>query len=355
MTPATTPAIHQHLQIAIERDASDLHIVPGYFPTIRVNEALYAIRTESPISKKDAEGLLLPILSDAQLKIYREHLQYDFSYEMNGHRFRANFYTVKGAPAATFRIISPAIRTISELMLPPIFYEFTKMRSGLILITGPTGEGKSTTLAAVINEINMNYAKHIITIEDPIEYVYPVAKSIVSQRELNSDTYSFADALKGALREDPDIVLIGEMRDLETTQAALTIAETGHLVLSTLHTSSTPEAINRILDIFPSHQQGMIRSQLSSTLRAVVAQRLVPSLTQGRIPAVEVLVNTAGVSNAIRESKIHLIDNMIETGEEQGMLLFEKYLTRLYQQGTISKETAYTYALRQSEITKFIK
>lgn len=344
------------LNVAIERNASDLHIIPGYFPTIRVNEELFAIRTTEPINKEASARLLVPVLNDTQAKLFQSNRQYDFSYEYNNRRFRANYYFTKNAPAATFRIISPVIRTITELVLPQIFYEFARMKSGLVLITGPTGEGKSTTLAAVINEINLNYSKHIITVEDPIEYVYPIAKSIVSQRELSSDTLSFADSLKAALREDPDVVLIGEMRDLETTQAALTIAETGHLVFSTLHTSSTPEAINRILDIFPSHQQGMVRSQLSTNLKAIVSQRLVPSIaTAGRTPAVEILINTPGIANAIREAKIHLIDNMIETGEEQGMLLFEKYLTRLYQQGQISKETAFSYALRPAEIAKFIK
>jgi twitching motility protein PilT len=350
-----TPILEEWLKIAIERDASDLHVIPGYYPTIRVNEMLYAVRTESTVTGEASMKILTEILNENQIKLFIEQRQYDFSYDMAGRRFRANYYFVKGSPAATFRIISPVIRTISELALPTIFYELAKLRSGLILITGPTGEGKTTTLAAMINEINQNEAKHIITIEDPIEYVYPLAKSIISQRELHSDTYSFSDALRGVLREDPDIVLIGEMRDLETTQAALTIAETGHLVLGTMHTSSTSEAINRILDIFPANQTGMVRSQLSSILRAVIAQRLIPSISaKGRTPAVEILINTPGVAAAIREGKTHLIDNMIVTGEEQGMLLFEKYLMRLYQQGQISKEAAYAYALRPSEISKFI-
>lgn len=340
----------------MERNASDLHILPGYYPTIRVNEALYAVRTSETTTRAGSEELLLPILTDVQKDIFKNKLQYDFSYEFENRRFRANYYMAKGSMAATFRIIPPVIRTITELMLPTIFYEFARMRSGLVLVTGPTGEGKSTTLAAMINEINQNQAKHIITIEDPIEYIYPAAKSIISQRELNTDTLSFADSLKGALREDPDVVLIGELRDLETMQAALTIAETGHLVFSTLHTSSTSEAINRILDIFPSSQQNMVRTQLAGILRGIIAQRLIPSISNnGRTPAVEILINTPGVAATIREGKIHLIDNQIETGEEQGMLLFEKYLLRLYQQGQISKESAISYAMRPAEILKFIK
>jgi twitching motility protein PilT len=349
-------SINELLKIAMERNASDLHLIPGYYPTIRVNEALYAVRTSETTTKESSIETLMPILTQAQQAIFQKDHQYDFSYEFENRRFRANYYMAKGGMAATFRIIPPVIRTITELMLPTIFYEFTRMRSGLVLVTGPTGEGKSTTLAAMINEININQAKHIVTIEDPIEYVYPAAKSIISQRELNSDTSSFSDALKGVLREDPDVVLIGEMRDLDTMQAALTIAETGHLVFSTLHTSSTSEAINRILDIFPQGQQNMVRTQLAGILRAIVAQRLIPSISNnGRTPAVEILINTPGVASTIREGKIHLIDNQIETGEEQGMLLFEKYLLRLYQQGQISKESAISYALRPAEIMKFIK
>jgi twitching motility protein PilT len=347
--------INQLLQIAVERDASDLHVIPGYFPTIRVNEELYAIRTEQPVTGETSQQLLFAILTPEQQALFVKERQYDFGHTSNGRRFRANYYYVRGAPAATFRIIPSIIRTVRELMLPPIFSSFARMRSGLILVTGPTGEGKTTTLASMINEINTNLAKHIITVEDPIEYIYPVAKSIISQRELNADTPSFGEALRGVLREDPDVVLVGEMRDLETTSAALTIAETGHLVLSTLHTSSTGEAINRIIDIFPSSQQNMVRTQLSTILKAVIAQRLLPSITgQGRVPAVEVLLNTKSVASAIREGKIHLIDNMLETGEEEGMLLFEKYLLRLYQQGQISKETAFSYAMRPQEIEKFI-
>jgi twitching motility protein PilT len=350
-------SIPELLQIAIDRNASDLHVIPGYFPTIRVNEELYAIRTEEPFSQQSAVEVIHAILTEQQRALVTQDRQYDFTFVASNRRFRTNIYFVRGGLAAVFRIIPDRIKTIAELSLPGIFTQFSKTRSGLILITGPTGEGKSTTLASMINEINMNQARHIITIEDPIEYIYPIAKSIVSQRELNSDTPSFGQALKGVLREDPDVVLVGEMRDLDTTQAALTIAETGHLVLSTLHTSSTAEAINRIIDIFPMNQQSMVRTQLAMILRAVVAQRLLPSsvTTGGRVPAVEILLNTKSVSSAIREGKLHLIDNMLETGEEEGMLLFEKYLYRLYQQGQITKQTAMSYAMRPKEIEKFIQ
>src|SRR3989338_6730857 len=257
--------------------------------------------------------------------------------------------------AEAFRVIVGQIPSIEQLNLPAAMHQFAKMNEGLVLLTGPTGEGKSTTIASILNEINLNLEKHIVTIEDPVEYIYQSAKSIISQRELHGDTHSWVKALRSVLREDPDVVLIGEMRDFDTIQAALTIAETGHLVFSTLHTSSTPEAINRIIDVFPAHQQNQIRSQLSSVLKAVVAQRLLPNLDQtGRLPAGEVLMNNPSVAATIRESKNFMIDNILETGEDQGMLLFEKYLSRLYKQNLITRETAFDYALRPSEIRKFI-
>jgi len=225
-----------------------------------------------------------------------------------------------------------------------------------VLLTGPTGEGKSTTIAAIIDEINNNSPRHIITIEDPIEFVYTPNQSIISQRELHSDTHSWSKALRSVLREDPDVVLIGEMRDHDTIQAALTIAETGHLVFSTLHTSSTPEAINRIVDVFPGAQQNQIRSQLASVLRSVIYQRLIPNIQKtGRVPALEILFNSSAVKSLIREAKAFMLDSILETGEEQEMILFEKYLSRLYKQNMISRESAFGYATRSKEIEKFIK
>jgi len=230
------------------------------------------------------------------------------------------------------------------------------MRQGLVLLTGPTGEGKSTTLASLVNEINQKYAKHIITIEDPIEYVYPKYKSIISQRELHQDTHSWTVALKSALREDPDVVLVGEMRDFETISLALTAAETGHLVFSTLHTNSAPESIDRIIDTFPPHQQNQIKNQLAVVLKMVITQRLIPKQNSlERIPAVEILLNNSAVSNSIREGKTFLIPNILETSEDEGSLLFEKNLLNLYRSGIISKETARSYAIRPKEIERFIK
>ena len=257
--------------------------------------------------------------------------------------------------AGSFRLIPSTIKTIQELNLPEVFNTFTKYKQGLILFTGPTGEGKSTSLASIINDFNTKESEHIITIEDPIEFVYPKSRSVVSQREIGQDTLSWTAALKSALREDPDIVLVGEMRDYETIASVLTVAETGHLVFSTLHTGSATEAITRIIDVFPSHQQNQIKSSLSNSLIAVVAQRLLPSSDgSSRIPAIEILLNGSSVSPLIRDGKVYQIDNVIETSEQSGMILFEKYLERLYSSGQITKETAYSYAIRKNIITHLI-
>ena len=256
----------------------------------------------------------------------------------------------------TVAIIQARISSLEELGLPALLHQCTDMRQGLVLLTGPTGEGKSTTLASLVNEINQKYAKHVITIEDPIEYVYPKYKSIISQRELHQDTHSWTVALKSALREDPDVILVGEMRDFETISLALTAAETGHLVFSTLHTNSAPESIDRIIDAFPPHQQNQIKNQLAVVLKMVVTQRLIPKQNSlDRIPAVEILLNNSAVSNSIREGKTFLIPNILETSEDEGSLLFEKNLLNLYRSGIITKETAFSYAIRPKEIERFIK
>ncbi|NTU46938.1 type IV pilus twitching motility protein PilT [Candidatus Roizmanbacteria bacterium] len=343
------------LTIAIERNASDIHLISGYYPAFRINNELHAYETGGLLSGQQTQNLVFSILSDEQRENLQANKEIDFGYEYGNHRFRINVYYVKNALAAAFRLIPPTIRTIDELGLPSAFHKFANVKQGLILLTGPTGEGKSTTLASIINEINLNQSRHIITIEDPIEYVYPAGKSYFSQRELHQDTFSWTIALRSVLREDPDVVLVGEMRDYDTIQAVLTIAETGHLVFSTLHTNSTPEAINRIIDVFPAHQQNQVRSQLASVLYAVVSQRLLPNTENtGRVPAVEVLFNIPSVASIIREGKTFMLDNVLETEERQDMILFEKYLTQLYEQGKISKQTALTYALRMNEIKKLL-
>lgn len=355
MPTTTASAIRDLFKQTIEREGSDLHLICGYYPTIRVNNDLYPLKISEILTSEKMEKMIFSILTEEQKENLLANKEIDFGLEFEGNRLRANVYYTKSRLAAVFRIIPGAIKTIDQLKLPAIFNTLTERSHGLVLITGPTGEGKSTTLASMINKINMNEGKHIITIEDPIEFTYPEGKSIVSQRELHLDTHSWTIALRSVLREDPDVVLVGEMRDYDTIQAVLTIAETGHLVFSTLHTSTTPEAINRIIDVFPSHQQNQIKNQLSSVLQAVISQRLVPDINnKSRVPALEILINTPAVASLIREGKIFMIDNILETEEKQEMILFEKYLMKLYKQGMISRETALKYAIRSSEIKKFV-
>lgn len=343
------------LQATIDRKASDLHIVSEYFPTLRINNELVPLKTQEMVTPIDAQTMLFNILTEEQKQNLLANKEIDFGYDYKGNRFRANVYYAKNRLAGVFRYIPSTIKTLEELRLPNSLYDFTKFEQGLILMTGPTGEGKSTTLATMINDINMREPKHIVTIEDPIEFVYPSGRSVISQRELHQDTHSWTVALKSVLREDPDVVLIGEMRDLDTIQAAITVAETGHLVFATLHTSSTPEAINRMIDVFPASQQNQIRNQLASVLRVIITQRLLPTIDKtARIPSLEVLINIPAVAAIIREGKFFLLDNVLETEEKQGMILFEKYLYRLYQQGLISKEDAIQHAVRVNEIKKFI-
>jgi len=317
---------------------------------------LYQLKTDDVLTKETSEELIFSLLTTEQKTLLINNREIDVSYALLGYRFRVNCYYAKSTLAACFRIIPPVIKSIDELNLPSQFHTFSQFHDGLVLICGPTGEGKTTSLAAIVNEINLEETKHIVTVEDPIEYVFPKAKSIVSQRELHYDTHSWTKALTSVLREDPDVVLIGEMRDYDTIQAALNIAETGHLVFSTLHSSTTPEAIFRIIDVFPPHQQTQVRYQLASVLKAAITQRLLPNINNStRIPAVEILINMPAVSSIIREGKIFMLDNVIETNEENKMILFEKYLLKLYSQGLISRDTAIRYAERSSELSKFIK
>ena len=348
--------INQLLDLTVEKQASDLHLIPGFFPSIRVNGQLLLLKQLEILTPETAKQMIVGILNDSQKENFVANKEIDFGYEYKTFRFRVNAYLSHSGISASFRLIGSKIKTIEELGLPNLLHEFTKYNQGLVLITGPTGEGKSTTIASLINEININSSKHIITIEDPIEYIFPTEKSIISQRELHQDTHSWNIALRSVLREDPDIVMIGEMRDYETIQAALTIAETGHLVFSTLHTGSTPEAVNRIIDVFPSHQQNQVRTQLSTILRAVVAQRLISGTDQkSRVPALEILKNIQSVAAVIREGRTHLLDNILETEEGQGLFIFEKYLVTLVQKGLISLDAALSHAIRPNEIRRFLK
>jgi twitching motility protein PilT len=352
--------INELLDVTIKNNASDLHLMPGVSPTLRIDGTLRYLSNYPPLSPQEVETMVFSILKPEQKELLINNKEIDFSFGFGGGaygtlgRFRTNLYYQRGVLSAAFRFLQPTIRTIEELHLPKICHSFAQLKQGFVLVTGPTGHGKSTTLAAIINEINLERAVHILTIEDPIEYVYPSGKSIISQREMDMDTHSWPLALRSALREDPDVVLVGEMRDPETIAAAMTIAETGHLVFSTLHTNSASQTIDRIIDSFPASQQTQIRTQLASTLKGVISQRLIPQLNGGRIPAVEVLLGTAAIASNIRDGKTHLIDSIIQTSQDYGMIPLESTLASLVLSGAISLETAKSYALRPEELLRMV-
>lgn len=344
------------LQLTVDSHASDLHLVVGFPPTLRIDGVLTPVPQTTVLDNDALEALLWQIMSAEQKELLLTNKEVDFSFAFGKvARFRVNAYFQKGYVSAAFRLIPMEIKDIKQLNLPEICYEFTKLVQGFILITGPTGHGKSTTLAAILNEVNQNRAVHILTIEDPIEYVYPKAKSIVSQRELHLDTHSFNLALRSAMREDPDVVLIGEMRDYETIASALTIAETGHLVFATLHTNDAAQTIDRIVDVFPEHQQSQVKLQLSGTLEAVISQRLVPAINGGRVPACEVLLATTAVKTVVREGKTHQIRNIIQTSGDLGMVTLELSLAEWVKKGMITLETARTYALHPGEVERLVR
>ena len=330
------------LYLMIERDASDLHITVGSPPQIRIDGELIAV-TDEPMKSKDTRQICYSILTDSQKKKFEEQNELDLSIGVKGlSRFRANIYIQRGSVAGAFRNIPYKVGTFEELGLPSMAKELTSRPQGLILVTGPTGSGKSTTLAAMVDEINSNRHEHIITIEDPIEYIHPHKKSIVNQREVGSDTYNFKQALRYILRQDPDVVLIGELRDLETIESALTIAETGHLALSTLHTNSCVQTINRIIDVFPAFQQHQVRVQLSMVLEGVLSQQLIPKITgKGRALAVEVMIPNPAIRNLIREEKIHQIYSQMQLGQAKfGMQTMNQSLVQLANQRKITREEA---------------
>ncbi|MBI3380077.1 PilT/PilU family type 4a pilus ATPase [Candidatus Gottesmanbacteria bacterium] len=342
--------IRELLEVTNTRDASDLHLVSEYTPTLRIQGELHELVTFPKLLGKDIEVMIFEVLSPAQKELLLQNRELDFSTSLEiGEeivRFRANAYYQKGTLAVSFRRIPSRIPTIEELSLPTLLHEFAKLKQGFILLTGASGQGKSTTLASIIAEINLNRKTHIITIEDPIEYVYPKGKAMISQKELYQDTHSWDKALKNVLREDPDVVYIGEMRDFDTISSALTIAETGHLVFSTLHTNSAAQTVDRIIDIFPASAKEQVRLQLSMVLSGVVTQRLVPSILGKRIPVCEILLGSPSIKNIIREGKTHLIDNTIQTSQTEGMLLFEEDLKQKVEKQLITPEIAVEYALR---------
>lgn len=348
--------ISELLEYTINKKASDLHLLPGVPPMVRVNGALEPITGKEVLTSQQVSQLVLSLVSEEQKEILLVNKELDFSFNFQDQaRFRVNAYYQKGNLAAALRLIPNKIPKIDELNLPEICHQFTQLKQGFILVTGPAGHGKSTTLASMIDEICRTRAVHIITIEDPIEYVFSHQKAIVSQREIRADTHSWAIALRSCLREDPDVVMVGEMRDYETIASALTIAETGHLVFATLHTNSASQTVDRIIDVFPAHQQEQVRIQLASTLEAILSLRLMPALTTGRIPATEILVATPAIRNAIREGKIQMIDNVLQTSAELGMRTLEMDLARLVKKGEISLETARVFALRPEELMRLTK
>jgi twitching motility protein PilT len=350
---ATLPEL---LKSLVDHNGSDLHITTNTPPQIRVHGHLRPL--DLPVlGPAETKALAYSVLTDAQKKRFEESLELDFSFGIRGiARFRCNVFNQRGAVAAVYRVIPEVIKSFSELGLPPVIATLAERPRGLVLITGPTGSGKSTTLAAMIDKINEERHDHILTIEDPIEFVHPHKGCLVNQREVHSDTHGFSAALRAALREDPDIVLIGELRDLETIESALRIAETGHLTFATLHTNSAAQTINRIIDVFPSHQQGQIRTQLSLVLEGIVCQTLIPKADgHGRVVALEIMVPNPAIRNLIRDDKVHQIYSSMQTGQEKmGMQTMNQCLATLYQKRLITLESAMEKSSLKDELEQMI-
>jgi twitching motility protein PilT len=350
---ATLPEL---LQTLVQHHGSDLHLTTQTPPQIRVHGKLQTLDLP-PLGPAETKALAYSVLTDAQKKRFEETLELDFSFGIRGiARFRCNVFNQRGAVAAVYRVIPEQIKTFNELGLPAIIATLAERPRGLVLVTGPTGSGKSTTLAAMIDKINSERREHILTIEDPIEYIHQHKGCLVNQREVHSDTHGFANALRAALREDPDIVLIGELRDLETIESALRIAETGHLTFATLHTNSAAQTINRIIDVFPAHQQGQIRTQLSLVLEGIVCQALLPRADgQGRVVALEIMVPTPAIRNLIRDDKVHQIYSTMQTGQEKlGMQTMNQCLATLYQRRLITLDTAMGASSLKDELEQMI-
>lgn len=343
--------IRSLLGFAVRNSASDIHLSEGYPPIVRIDGKLQPIKGKT-INKEDMEDVIVQILDDYQMDKLRKNLEIDFGYSVPGlANFRANAFYKLGGYGLAFRIIPDHIRSLSELGMPESVAKLAREMEGLILVTGPTGHGKSTTLAAMIDLINEERRSHIITIEDPIEYTHKPKNCLIQQRELGQHTNSFAAALKSSLREDPDVILVGEMRDLETISLALTAAETGHLVLSTLHTRNAPDTINRIIDVFPANQQGQILAQISSSLLAVISQRLLPDAAgTGRVAAIEIMMANSAVRNMIREKKVHQIPSVMQSASNIGMQTMDDSLLQLLKKARISREIAFKYAKQPDRI-----
>jgi len=345
------------LEEAIKRSASDIHIVCILPPIIRVHGKLVRLDEFGDITPEISRKMLVKILNDEQIKRLEKEFAVDFSYTLPGYgRFRSSYYYQRGSLAAAFRYISRNILTIEELNLPLQIKEFANYPRGLVLVTGPTGCGKSTTLASIVDMINEKRSENIITVEDPIEYLFAHKNSVISQREVLTDTKSFTAALKYVLREDPDVIMVGEMRDLETISNTLTAAETGHLVFSTLHTQDAPQTVDRIIDVFPTHQQKQIRNQLAGTLKAVLVQQLLPNRNNdGRVPATELMFVNTAIRNMIREMKVHQIYTAIQSGGKRGMMTMDMSLVNLYKSGKVTRELVLEKAHSIDEVARMIQ
>jgi len=340
--------IAELLAFSVKNNSSDLHLSAGLPPMIRVDGDLRKINLPA-LEHKDVLKITYDIMNDRQRKEYEEFLETDFSFELESlARFRVNAFNQSRGAAAVFRTIPSAILSMEDLNLPPIFKEIAEFNRGLVLVTGPTGSGKSTTLAAMVDYINSTRYEHILTVEDPIEFVHPSKKCLVNQREVHKDTLSFNAALRSALREDPDVILVGELRDLETIRLAMTAAETGHLVFGTLHTNSATKTINRIIDVFPAEEKSMVRSMLSESLQAVIAQTLLKKNQGGRVAALEIMICTGAIRNLIREDKVAQMYSSIQTGQAKGMQTLDQHLTELVSQNIISRHIAHEAAINKT-------
>ncbi|EKD49856.1 MAG: hypothetical protein ACD_63C00026G0003 [uncultured bacterium] len=344
------------LNYVLEKDASDIHFNVGRPPTIRVDRKLIIMEGEDVLTPDDTVGLVEAFLTEEQKDRFEKQMELDLSFAFSDKaRFRINVFHQKGFVGAALRLIPNKIRTIEELGLPPIIKDFANDFQGLVLMVGPTGHGKSTTLASLLDVVNHNRAEHIITIEDPIEYLLTQDKSIINQRELNQDTMSFARALRSVLREDGDVVMVGEMRDLDTISSTITVAETGHLVFATLHTNSAAQTVDRIVDAFPSYQQNQVKAQFASIISGVISQRLIPRIGGGRVVAAEVLVATSAVRNLIREGKAYQLDGVIQTSAEDGMISLDNSLAELVRAQQITMNDAMMYALDQKNLSALLE
>jgi len=347
--------LNELIESVIKQNGSDLHLSDGRHPTVRVSGELIPLMQRPVLTKADTEGLFKALISDAQHDVFQEKQELDFAYEHNdGNRFRGNAFIQQGRVGVVLRLIPRTIKTLQELALPPILETFARKQQGFFLIVGPVGQGKTTTLAAMIEMISQERANHIITIENPTEYVYEQKKSIIDQREVGIDTESFHSALLGTFRQDVDVILVGEMRGHDTIAAAVTAAETGHLVFSTLHTNNASQTVDRIIDSFPAEQQDQIRVQLAGSLIGIFSQRLIPRISGGLVPAYELLINTNAVQNLIREKRTHEIDTVIETGMEHGMIDMNRSLAELVRRGEITVENAYLHSFRPNVLEKLI-